>query len=273
MRPERDTLFTSLPISALIAGSSHRVGYPAQTDNLPPELFRTAMENTGLDSRSSRNLFRGTDPSSASSTTFAPALHIPLIAAARPTTDPLLHDLHRPHTSADFHRSAILPHRTTKTPAESSFTRKRNAPARTLTANRHLVEQLCEDDHLLAEFVTGLITRAQGNGQRVRAFGEMVALLWAQGDIAATIRLERLGTRCVRARTSRYCVPTRKRAVRWTLQNRSPKSMPRTRESFDLADFHLASRNLLKNVQEPSSWKIGSHQNARRTARMTPVRV
>jgi hypothetical protein len=115
-----------------------------------------------------------------------------LIAAARPTTDPLLHDLHRPHTSADFHRSAILPHRTTKTPAESSFTRKRNAPARTLTANRHLVEQLCEDDHLLAEFVTGLITPAQGNGQRVRAFGEMVALLWAQGDIAATIRLERL---------------------------------------------------------------------------------
>jgi hypothetical protein len=48
------------------------------------------------------------------------------------------------------------------------------------------------DDHLFTEFVTGLIARAQQNGRRVRAFGEMVALLWARGDIAATIRLERL---------------------------------------------------------------------------------
>jgi hypothetical protein len=48
------------------------------------------------------------------------------------------------------------------------------------------------DDMLFAEFVTGLITRAQQHGRRVRAFGEMVALLWARGDIAATIRLERL---------------------------------------------------------------------------------
>jgi hypothetical protein len=48
------------------------------------------------------------------------------------------------------------------------------------------------DDMLFAEFVTGLITRAQENGRRVRAFGEMVALLWARGDIAATIRLEHL---------------------------------------------------------------------------------
>jgi hypothetical protein len=48
------------------------------------------------------------------------------------------------------------------------------------------------DDHLFAEFVTELIARAQKKGRRVRAFGEMVALLWAQGDIAATIRLERL---------------------------------------------------------------------------------
>jgi hypothetical protein len=48
------------------------------------------------------------------------------------------------------------------------------------------------DEKLFAEFVTELITRAQRNGRRVRAFGEMVALLWARGDIAATIRLERL---------------------------------------------------------------------------------
>lgn len=46
------------------------------------------------------------------------------------------------------------------------------------------------DDQLFARFVTALIARARLNGRRVRAFGEMVALLWAKGDTAATIRLE-----------------------------------------------------------------------------------
>jgi hypothetical protein len=48
------------------------------------------------------------------------------------------------------------------------------------------------DDQLFTDLVTELITRARGNGRRVRAFGEMVALLWARGDTAATIRLEYL---------------------------------------------------------------------------------
>lgn len=48
------------------------------------------------------------------------------------------------------------------------------------------------DDQLFGNFVTGLMTRAQKNASRVRAFGEMVALLWARDEIAATIRLERL---------------------------------------------------------------------------------
>jgi hypothetical protein len=48
------------------------------------------------------------------------------------------------------------------------------------------------DDELFTEVVTGLITRARGNGRRVRAFGEMVAILWARGDTAATVRLEYL---------------------------------------------------------------------------------
>jgi len=46
------------------------------------------------------------------------------------------------------------------------------------------------DDKLFANFVTELIARAQVKGRRVRAFGEMVALLWARGDVAATVRLE-----------------------------------------------------------------------------------
>jgi MEDS: MEthanogen/methylotroph, DcmR Sensory domain len=48
------------------------------------------------------------------------------------------------------------------------------------------------DDHLFLEFVMGLIERASAHGRRVRAFGEMVALLWAAGNTAATVRLEYL---------------------------------------------------------------------------------
>jgi hypothetical protein len=48
------------------------------------------------------------------------------------------------------------------------------------------------DDQLFSEFVVGLVNRASAQGRRVRAFGEMVALLWAEGNIAATIRLEHL---------------------------------------------------------------------------------
>jgi hypothetical protein len=46
------------------------------------------------------------------------------------------------------------------------------------------------DDRLFAALVTELISRARWKGRRVRAFGEMVALLWARGDTAATVRLE-----------------------------------------------------------------------------------
>jgi hypothetical protein len=48
------------------------------------------------------------------------------------------------------------------------------------------------DDRLFTDLVTELIMRVRVNSRRVRAFGEMVALLWARGDTAATIRLEYL---------------------------------------------------------------------------------
>ena len=48
------------------------------------------------------------------------------------------------------------------------------------------------DDQLFADLVTGLLQRARAKGNRVRAFGEMVALLWANGDSGATVRLEHL---------------------------------------------------------------------------------
>jgi MEDS: MEthanogen/methylotroph, DcmR Sensory domain len=46
------------------------------------------------------------------------------------------------------------------------------------------------DDQLFFNFVAELIARAQNGGRRVRAFGELVALLWARHQIAATVRLE-----------------------------------------------------------------------------------
>jgi hypothetical protein len=48
------------------------------------------------------------------------------------------------------------------------------------------------DDDLFTEVVTNLIVRSRGKERRVRAFGEMVAILWARGDTAATVRLEYL---------------------------------------------------------------------------------
>jgi hypothetical protein len=55
------------------------------------------------------------------------------------------------------------------------------------------------DEQLFERAVTPLITRARGEGRRVRAFGEMVALLWAEGNAAATIRLEHLWNKLVAA--------------------------------------------------------------------------
>lgn len=48
------------------------------------------------------------------------------------------------------------------------------------------------DDDLFKQLIKELIARARGNGRRVRAFGEMVAILWARGHNGATVRLEYL---------------------------------------------------------------------------------
>ena len=62
------------------------------------------------------------------------------------------------------------------------------------------------DDDRFESFVTDLILRARVNDRRVRAFGEMVALLWARGDAAATVRLEHLWEQiCERQDFSLFC--------------------------------------------------------------------
>ena len=47
-------------------------------------------------------------------------------------------------------------------------------------------------DRLFSFCSKNLLTRARADGRRVRAFGEMVAILWARGQAGAALRLEHL---------------------------------------------------------------------------------
>lgn len=48
------------------------------------------------------------------------------------------------------------------------------------------------DEELFVSVVTDLIKNARGRDKKVRAFGEMVAILWAEGNSGATVNLEHL---------------------------------------------------------------------------------
>jgi MEDS: MEthanogen/methylotroph, DcmR Sensory domain len=51
------------------------------------------------------------------------------------------------------------------------------------------------DENLFYNVITEVIVKAKGNSRKVRAFGEMVAILWAKGQVGATVRLEHLWNR------------------------------------------------------------------------------
>ena len=62
------------------------------------------------------------------------------------------------------------------------------------------------DDVLFEQVVTDLLRRAGKDGRRVRAFGEMVALLWKDGHTGATVCLEHLWHRmCQERGFSLFC--------------------------------------------------------------------
>jgi hypothetical protein len=62
------------------------------------------------------------------------------------------------------------------------------------------------DDERFESLVNHLLERATVKNRRVRAFGEMVALLWAREDIAATVRLEHLWQKVCKSRSfSLFC--------------------------------------------------------------------
>jgi hypothetical protein len=48
------------------------------------------------------------------------------------------------------------------------------------------------DENLFNHVVSDVISKAKTKGRKVRAFGEMVAILWAKGQVGATVRLEQL---------------------------------------------------------------------------------
>ena len=62
------------------------------------------------------------------------------------------------------------------------------------TLDRFMVRGL-PDEALFRSTIKPVIQRARAGGRRVRAFGEMVALLWARGNHEATVELEQLWNR------------------------------------------------------------------------------
>jgi hypothetical protein len=62
------------------------------------------------------------------------------------------------------------------------------------------------DENLFKSEIDSLIQTAKADGRRVRAFGEMVALLWAEGKVGATVRLEQLWNKfCENETFSLFC--------------------------------------------------------------------
>jgi hypothetical protein len=62
------------------------------------------------------------------------------------------------------------------------------------------------DDERFAAVVTDILARGTRGGRKVRVFGEMVALMWAMGHCAATVRLEHLWHQiCVKAAFALFC--------------------------------------------------------------------
>ncbi len=77
-----------------------------------------------------------------------------------------------------------------------------------LDANEALAKFIVKgwpDEQLFNKFVADLVMRTS-NKRRVRAFGEMVAILWARGQNMATIRLEELWQQlCEKDGLSLFC--------------------------------------------------------------------
>jgi hypothetical protein len=71
------------------------------------------------------------------------------------------------------------------------------------------------DERRFIETILPVVQAVGAHGRAVRAFGEMVALLWAQGHTEATLQLERLWNRfCSRQALALFCAYPRIGATR-----------------------------------------------------------
>ena len=90
----------------------------------------------------------------------------------------------------------------------STWTRRRaNDQYITLDAGETLAKFMVNgapDDERFEQLVTQLLARASQGGRQVRAFGEMVAVLWANGYMDATMHLEKLWHKLCQLKHSRY---------------------------------------------------------------------
>lgn len=59
-------------------------------------------------------------------------------------------------------------------------------------AMNRFIDNAWPDTERFTRFLEGTLLRARGPGRKVRAFGEMVAVLWADGHREAALQLERL---------------------------------------------------------------------------------
>ena len=80
------------------------------------------------------------------------------------------------------------------------------------------------DEALFNQVITDLISKAKAGAKQFRAFGEMVALLWAKGHVGATVRLEHLWNKfcvtpdtCVCSALIRKVDLRRMQASRWRI--------------------------------------------------------
>jgi uncharacterized protein YdhG (YjbR/CyaY superfamily) len=62
------------------------------------------------------------------------------------------------------------------------------------------------DENLFNKVISEVLAKAKENKHKVRAFGEMVAILWAKGQVGATVRLEHLWNKfCENEAFSLFC--------------------------------------------------------------------
>jgi len=62
------------------------------------------------------------------------------------------------------------------------------------------------DEELFMQTISGLISKNRKHNRKIRAFGEMVAILWARGMNGATVHLEHLWNKfCEKEKLSLFC--------------------------------------------------------------------